>query len=75
MSNMEFYINTALLWAEKYGIVKYKVQGSKMVYNVSYPATAYEKARTYKHIVDLDTGREEVIQLQRVDKEGYYNRR
>ena len=34
-----------------------------------------EKAKTYKHIVDLDTGREEVIQLQRVDKEGYYNRR
>ena len=42
-------------WAEEHGIVKYKVNGNYMIYNVSYPAIACEPRRTYQFKVDLTT--------------------
>jgi len=43
----------AIEYAEKYGIISFKVKGRRMVYYVNYPATQFEKRRTYKVIVDL----------------------
>lgn len=48
----------AIEYAEKYGIISFKVKGRRMVYYVNYPATQFEKRRTYKVIVDLKKMRE-----------------
>lgn len=48
------YSDKALLYAEKYGVIEYKVTGSEMIYYSSWPS--YKT--TYKCIVDLDTGEE-----------------
>lgn len=62
-------------WAEEHGILKYKVQGKYMIYNVSYPAMACEPRRTYQFKVDLTTGKTvESKQLKRYDPKGVCNR-
>ena len=65
----------AAQWAEKYGIVDYKVKGKYMIYNVSYPATMFEPRYTMQRQVDLTTMRTVVNKkLQRYDKKGEVNR-
>ena len=48
----------AIEYAENYGIIGYKVTGTKMVYYANYPTVQYEKRRTYKVIVDLNKMKE-----------------
>lgn len=65
----------ATAWAEEHGIVKYRTQGTYLIYNVSYPAIACEPRRTYQFKVDLRTGKTvESRQLKRYDLNGIYNR-
>lgn len=71
---MTVYEVRALNWAETYGIVSYKVNGCKMIYNISYPAYLSNKAYTVQHIVDLRTMQESTRRLNRVDKSAYINR-
>ena len=69
------YEHLARAWAEEYGIVKYRVNGKYMIYNVSYPAVACEPRRTYQFKVDLKLFKTvESKQLKRYDPEGVYNR-
>lgn len=67
--------STADKWAEEHGIVKYRVQGWYLIYNVSYPAYLAEPRRTYQFKVDLHSGKTvESKQLKRYDPKGIYNR-
>lgn len=67
------YSRNAKLYAEKYGVIEYRVKGRYMIYNKSYPATSCEPRRTYQHKVDLVTGISTVTLLKRFDGKGYYN--
>lgn len=68
------YEEKASMFAERYGIIEYKVKGNLMIYNVSYPAYLNNPRYTIQHIVNLDTGKEETKQLQRYDSKGVVNR-
>ena len=71
---MENYRDQATLYAEKYGILKYKVIKNKMIYYANYPAYLSESRKTYKIVVNLDNVREESrIQLKRWNRNGNYN--
>ena len=73
--NKRDYEVLAAQWAEKYGIVDYKVQGKFMIYNVSYPATMFEPRYTMQRHIDLTTMRTVVNKrLQRYNKNGEVNR-
>lgn len=77
MSNTIYSLqqNEAIKWAEEHGIIEYRVNGWYLIYNVSYPAIAYEPRRTYQFKVDLRTGKTvESKQLKRYDPKGVYNR-
>lgn len=63
----------ALLYAEKYGIVTYKVVGGKMIFNKSYRAYLGQPAYTIQHTIDLRTGQETTRKLGRVMRDGYDN--
>jgi hypothetical protein len=56
---MDYELN-ALLYAEKYGIIDYKVKGSKMTYYETYPNEG-----TFKAVVDLKTMKETRTHLKR----------
>ena len=65
----------AVLWAEEHGILKYRIDGWYMIYNVSYPAYLNEPRRTYQFKIDLHTGKTvDSKQLKRYDPDGIYNR-
>ena len=49
----------ALEYAEKYGIIEYKVNGNRMIYYANYPEYLSEPKRTYKVTVRLNTLKEE----------------
>lgn len=63
--SMELKQHKALLYAEKYGIVKYIVKGNTMVYYVNYPQYLKSKAYTIKATVNLNTMKETRQQLKR----------
>ena len=54
----------ALEYAEKYGIIEYKVVGNEMIYYKTYPM----EHTTYKCVVDLKLGYEKRIALNRYYK-------
>ena len=68
------YESVALHYAEQYGIINYKVKGSQMIYNVSYPAYLSNPRYTIQHIVNLDTLKEQTKRLKRFDSNGLVNR-
>jgi hypothetical protein len=71
---MKDYENKAIIYAEKYGIIEYTVNGNKMTYYANYPAYLSESRRTYKIVVNLDTMKEESrTQLKRWNRNGNYN--
>lgn len=70
----KYYEDRATLWAERYGIVEYKIQGNKMIYNVSFPQYLYEPHYTVQHTVDLNTFEENTKRLGKYDPNGVYNR-
>ena len=62
-------------WAEKYGIVEYRLNGKYMIYNVSYPATQFERHYTMQRHVNLERMRTVVNKrLKRYDPKGEVNR-
>jgi len=64
----------AIIWAERYGIVDYRIDGHYMIYNKSYPATMYEPHYTIQHTVDLVIMQElPTKRLKRFNKNGYNN--
>lgn len=63
----------ALLFCEKHGIIDYKVKGNQLIYYCN-NAVAIGVYRTYKHMVNLDTMKETVIELKQLYKKGYINR-
>lgn len=61
-------------FAERYGIVEYRVKGNTMIYNVSYPAYLSNPRYTIQHTVNLDSEVEQTKQLKRFDSKGLVNR-
>lgn len=61
--------NKALIFAETYGIIEYKVINSKMIFYTNYPM----EHNTYKCIVNLKTMFETRKALKRYYKIGGYN--
>jgi hypothetical protein len=61
---VSIYEQKALLFAEKYGIIEYKVRKDKMIYYTSYPM----EHMTYKCIVDLKIMKEARTHLKRYYK-------
>lgn len=68
------YSELAHLFAEKYGVVQYKVQKNLMIYYVSYPAYLSNSRYTVKYIVNLDTYQTESQVMKKYMKCGEYNR-
>lgn len=73
MSIQALYEHKALLHAEKYGILDYKVIHGKMIYYANYPTYLNEKRKTYKVVVNLSDMTEERTQLKRWNKKGNAN--
>ena len=73
--NREKIESLALRYAEKYGIIEYRVKGNSMIYNVSYPAYLYNKRYTIQHEVNLITGDHKSVTLKRYEPKGALNRR
>lgn len=69
-----YYNDRALRWAERYGILNYKVNKNLMIYYVSYPAYLRNPRYTIKHTVNLDTMRETTEPCKRFVSEGLANR-
>lgn len=63
------YKNKALLFAEKYGVVEYKVKNDSMIFYASYPM----EHNTYKCNVNLKNMKETRTCLKRYYKEYTYN--
>ena len=63
----------ALLYAEKYGILDYKIKGNRMIYYANYPEHLSEPRKTYKVTVRLDTMKEERQRLTKWRAEGNAN--
>ena len=68
------YEEIALRYAERYGIIEYKVIKNIMRFNVSYPAYLGNPRYTIQHEINLDTGAEKTKQLKRFDSKGLHNR-
>ena len=76
--NTDFYTQKALEYAEKYGIITYKVDGKYLIYNQNYNANEFKgkwtrKPHTMQRRVDLDTMAVESRKLDRVQKNGWDN--
>lgn len=74
----EIYKQRALEYAEKYGIITYKVIGNKMIYNVNFYNSEFigkwvRKPCTMQRTVNLDTMEVTSKQLQRLQKNGWDN--
>lgn len=67
--------NLADAYAERYGIIDYKVNGTNMIYIVSYPQYLSNPAYSVKFTVDLLTGASKSEPMSRFYKKGLYNRR
>ena len=65
----------ALEYAEKYGILDYKVKGNRMIYYANYPAYLSEPRKTYKVTVRLNTLKEERQKLTKWNPKGNVNLR
>lgn len=63
----------AISFCEKYGIIDYKVQDNTLVYYRN-SAVAQGVYRTYKHTVNLETMKENVQELKRLNKKGFINK-
>lgn len=68
------YKKAALSYAERYGIMDYKVEGSNMIFYVSYPEYLGNPRYTIKHTVNLDTGVDTPQRLKRFIAAGLNNR-
>ena len=73
------FSQVALTYAERYGIITYKVVGHFMTYNQNYTESEFiggkwtRKAKTVQRKVDLTTGEVESTVLKRLQKNGWDN--
>ena len=65
MLNKSDYEQKALEYAERYGIVDYKVKGNTMIYYVRHPKYLSNAAYTVKHTVYLESCKEITKLLKR----------
>lgn len=70
---VQSYEDRATMYAERYGIVVYRVKGKYMIYNKSYSEYLCNPRYTVQHKIDLDTGKDETRVLKKFDKKGYLN--
>lgn len=63
----------ALQYAEKHGIVEYKVKGNRMIYYANYPEYLTEPRYTMKVTVRLNTLKEERQRLSYWNPKGNHN--
>lgn len=72
MKGREYYENKAVSYAERYGIIEYRVSKNEMIYYQTYPTGG-----TYDVRVNLDTMKETRsklnLHLKRRVKAGVYN--
>lgn len=81
MSDCNYYESKALLYAEEYGILSYKVKGNIMIYNQNYNEGGEVfvngrwilRACTYQRLLNLDSGNTETKKLKRLQKDGWDN--
>lgn len=64
MRDKEYYEQKALLYAEKYGVIEYEVEGREMNYSEEVKE-GQEKYVVYKAKVNLDTMKEERTEEKR----------
>ena len=65
----------ALQYAERHGILDYKVKGNRMIYYANYPSYLSEPRKTYKVTVRLNTMKEERQLLTKWNPKGNANMR
>ena len=63
----------ALEYAETYGIITYRVEGTYIVYNTSYPSYLGAQHYTIQHRVNLITHENFSRRLNHFDRRGYDN--
>ena len=68
-------VQRAIEYAERYGILDFKVKGNRMTYYANYPRYLSEPNRTYKVTVRLDTMKEERQLLNKYYEKGNANLR
>lgn len=79
MTNKERYEQLAIEYAEKYGIISYRIIGNKMKFNQNYYNKEFIKGKwrnnpcTYQRVLDLDTMQLNTIKLKRLQKDGWNN--
>ena len=66
-------VHRAIEYAEKHGIIEFKVKGNRMIYYANYPAYIAEPDRTYKVTIRLDTMKEERKLLNKYYPKGNHN--
>ena len=60
-------------YAEKYGVIEYKVIGKWLIYYANYPKYLAEPRKTYKVMYNIRTGEEKRILLKRWNRKGNAN--
>lgn len=73
MASKQDYESAAVFYAEKWGILSYKVKGNKMIFNQNYKEDCFGHCATYQRIFNLDTKVTETKKLQRLQKDGWQN--
>jgi hypothetical protein len=61
----------AKVWAQRFGIVTYRIEGNDMIYNISYPTNLMTGVKKYtiQHIINLETMQQETMKpLKKFDK-------
>jgi hypothetical protein len=73
-SNKNDINEVAKNYCRKHGISKYRLEGNKLVYNMSYPEfITGQKRYTDQYIINLKTGEQAVKRLQRYDANAEVN--
>ena len=63
----------AQFYAEKWGILSYRVKGNLMIYNQNYREDCFGNYATFQRIVNLDTNTTTTKKLQKRFKDGWNN--
>jgi RimJ/RimL family protein N-acetyltransferase len=79
MKKQELYNEKAIKYAERYGIVTYRLKGKYLIYNQNYKNTEFIDGKwrdnhcTYQRTVDLETLQETSKKLERLQRNGWDN--
>lgn len=79
LNRKNYYEDRALAYAERYGIITYRVKGNTMIFNQNYRNSEVingkwmSKPCTYQEVVNLDTMKSTRRKLGRLQKDGWDN--